>query len=311
MVAPQNFDEHFRIPSPPAGGIPYRFGTAGIVVENIDSIYEGPTTRGQDTPRIYMPGSFSSVRQHGSSSYTFALIVSGYTDVSGEPKDPSKTLREQAHENIDDLRRLTFRDAFNSPIRLQWHNRPGVSDTFIEAICYVDYALDVRQIGNDHFRVILTFNNPNGVWLGAPVVTPFSLASGLDIQNVTINPRGNIQTSFISILVATTGAGTDSLQIQTGLGQFLAVNSVPGEPVFTSPGAPPLRDLFFNINERLLIETDNFPSSVNTATDIRSGLVGYTDQRWAAIGPGGSQIGISRRGTEPASGFINARGAYV
>lgn len=303
-----SFDEHFRI-----GVLNYRFGTAGVIVENIDSAYEGPTTRGQDLPRIYMPGSFPGLRQRGAATYTFVLIVSGHTDLIGAAKDPSKTLRQQAHENLDGLRKLCFRDAANNPISLRWYNRPGAeAETYLEAFVYTSYGFDVQSIGQDHFRVVITFQNPQGVWYGDSVTELFTMAAGTPtISNITINPRGNVPTSEVQMLFPTSGAGTTSLQVlPSGSGQYVNVNAAigTGAPV---NGSASFNDLFFSVPDRLLIETTTFPATFNPTTDIKSGLVTYTDQRWLTLGPGSTQVSIIRHGSASTSASITARGAYV
>jgi hypothetical protein len=72
-----------------------------------------------------MPGSFPGLRVSGSAEYNFRLVVSGHTDAAGTAPGAGVDLREQAHRNLDALKRLADSGAFIQEKDLRWYGRPG------------------------------------------------------------------------------------------------------------------------------------------------------------------------------------------
>lgn len=287
-----------------------KLGTAGIIVENIDSLYAGPDTRGQDIPRVYTSGSFPGLRVPGDAEYTLRLVVSGETDAQGNPPAGGVSRREQAHRNLDALKKLGDAGVGVPTSVLRWYGRPGVPAPFIEASVFFPYSVGVRAIGQDHFRVTLTARNPDGYWLdGGAFSDVITLAAGTfstGFTNFTIG--GNIETTQVQAVLKTFGGETEGFGFtcaQTGTGLSYAGGSF-------SPSGPPFTDVLIDVRQRFAIETADFPSSVSLPADIAVGRVGYGDRRWLALSPGiNNIISANRRGTGTATLQLVARGAYV
>lgn len=317
LTTPQllNFDEHLRIINPEKSlfGEPLaiRLGSGAIIVENIDDLYSGATTRGQDTARVYMPGSIANPRVRGSAEYTISMIVSGEDDVTGfnqQILNPGATRAEQAILNIDELKQLTIRPSSNQPpLLLRWYNRPGVEEEYIEAEVQVGYDMQVRRINQDHYRVVMTFINAKGVWLGPPrfgqlEVTGNAPTTG-GLSQVPIPLDGPIGGNTGSSELTVAGNGGTHTRLDFGFPDTLRVEPRPGQPA--------IRDFFLANNSRVFVETASFPSTFNPDNDIKTGLVAYTSQRWLELSPNTNAIGIRREGSGTCMLTATARGCYV
>jgi hypothetical protein len=177
--------------------------------------------------------------------------------------------------------------------------------------------MSVRQVGEHHFRVNLTAINPRGYWVGTPVVVPpfTSTASGNfptmgTFTNFSITLGGNIDTTELFMIVASDSiGGTESLRLYNGT-TFVGINRELF-PNTAAPTGPVMTDIILDVPFRLVIETDNWPSSYDPSTDLRSDLLAYQDQRLMTLSPGVNNMILVRNGTADATITFGASAAYV
>ena len=279
-------------------------GSRATTIENIDDLMTGPSVRGSDTPNVWLKGSSAGTRVAGSSEYNMSIVVNGFYDLYDNTADDlSLTVEQTLRKNISDIKKfaitpVSYRE--QNLLNLRWYgNCAAMEEPFILAYVHLLPSIQVNMLNRTSARLVLTFVNPNGYWMGDEVLTLSSFEAGSNLTNTTtVVNHGNISSNEIYIM----NIGPQTyLKIQRDAGGSFDELTIPEE-------ATSYDLIEIKVKEQVC---SYYEFAVPYVPNGLSGKIIAKSQTWMNLLPGNNDFIITRTLTESAPTVIISRSTYV
>ena len=296
--------EYFKLYDPNAN-TEIVMGCRAVTIENIDDFMTGPSVRGSDTPNVWQRGSSAGTRVAGSAEYNMSIVINGFYDLYDNTADSlSLSVMQTLRKNISDIKKfaitpVSYRE--QNLLNLKWFgNCAAPVDPFLLAYVHLLPSIQVTMLSTTSARMVLTFVNPNGYWMGEENMAFADCAIGTEVfATKTVTNNGNIPSNEVYFMAI---GPSSYLKIQRDSGGSFDELVIPEEAVNYD---------LIEIDVKKQV-SNYYEFAVPYVPNGLSGKIVAKSQTWLSLLPGVNTLNITRTKTDINTPVvIVSRSTYV